>query len=282
MRRLLPAASLVLLAAIIFRVQTRMDVLRHALPPGYEMLYLPAGKYIKLTSLGYQQIFADVIYLWSIQHTTNEAVPDRFARVEHVYEVINDLDPEYVDPYHIGAMTMVYEMNNIPMALRLLDRGMRNLPANWSIPMDAGFYAFMHARDFDLAVHYFDIAMQRPGAPSVLRRLRADMYRRKGDIQTARDFWHDVLEGTTDERERRIAYNHFFDLSQETDLRVLRKAIEAYTTARGHRPARLSRLKEDGFIAEVPTNPEGAEYIYDPRSGEVSPPSPFNLNRRVQ
>lgn len=282
MRRLLPAALLVLLASTIIRVQTKMDMLRHTLPPGYELLYLPAGKYVKLTSLGYQQVLADVIYLWSIQHTTNEAVPDRFARVEHMYEVISDLDPEYVDPYHIGAMTMVYEMSDIPMAFRLLDRGIRNLSDNWSIPMDAGFYAYMEANNFDLAVHYFDIAMQRPGAPSVLRRLRADMYRRKGDLETARDFWHEVLEGTTDERERRIAYNHYFDLSQEVDIRRLRNAIEAYTTAKGHRPAHLSRLKTDGFLADVPTNPEGEEYIYDARTGEVSPPSPFKLNRRVQ
>lgn len=271
-----------MLAACVFLVQQRMDVVRRDLPPGYEVLYLPTGKHVKLLSFGYQQLLADVVYLWSIQYTTDPRVPDRFERVEHMYEIINNLDPLYSDPYHIGAMMMAYEMNNVPMALRLLDRGIRNLPQNWNIPMDAGFYAYMQLHDYQRAIRYFDAAMQRPGAPALLRRMKADMYQRQGDIETARDYWHEIYTEATDERTRRIGYNHYFDLSQAVDLRTLRRAIAAYSAAKGHHPSRLARLKEESFLAEIPRNPDGEEYLYNPRTGDVQPPSPFRLNRLIE
>ncbi len=269
-----------LLAALVYRTQVRMDDLRKRLPPGYGVLYLPSGKYLEYASLGYSAVLADVIYLWSIQYTMDVNTPERYERVEQMYKVINDLDPRYPDPYQVGAMTMVYEMNDLPMALRLLDRGIQRVPDNWSIPMDAGFYADVEGKDYDLAIRYFNTALARPGAPSELLRLRADMYRRKGDLQTARDVWGDVYRKARDERTRRIAYSHYYDLVQEVDLAGLRKAIAIYQQSRGHWPASLDRLVSGGLLGGIPRNLDDKEYRYDPRTGEVFSPEPFKLNRR--
>lgn len=279
MRRLLLVAIFGLLGSEVYRSQIALEEIRKTMPPGYEIMYLPSGKYLIAVSLGYRQVLADLIYLWSIQHTTNPRVPDRFERVEHMYRIIADLDPDYIDPYHIGAMTMVYEMGDLPMAFRLLDRGIENLPHNWSIPVDAGFYAYMQARDYDLAIKYFEIAMAR-NAHVAVRRLHAHMFERKGDLRRSRDFWREIYESAPDERTKRISYNHFFDLSQEVDLDTLRNAIVAYTAKSGHRPANLSRLVEAGILRELPVNPEGDAYLYDSRSGEVKPAKPFRLVKR--
>lgn len=280
MTRLLRLSVVLLLAALVYRTQVRMDDLRRRLPPGYGVLYLPSGKYLEYASLGYSTVLADILYLWSIQYTTDVNTPDRFDKVEHMYRVITDLDPRYPDPYQVGAMTMVYEMNNLPMAFRLLDRGIERIPDNWSIPMDAGFYAYMQGGDYDRAIRYFDTALARPGAPSLLLRLRADMYSRKGDRQTARDVWGEVYRTAPDERTRRIAYNHYFDLTQDVDLESLRNAIAIYARSWGHHPASLERLVSDGFLRGLPRNLDDQEYRYDPRSGEVFSPETFKLRRR--
>ncbi|MEW6364563.1 MAG: hypothetical protein AB1714_07975 [Acidobacteriota bacterium] len=280
MARILVCAVMVAQVALIYRLQLRIDGLRAHLPAGYEVLYLPTGKHIQLLSFGYQQLLADVIYLWSIQYTGDTEAPDRFARVEHMYTVISDLDPNYVDPYQVGAMMMVYEMGDLSMAFHTLDRGIKNLPNNWQIPVDAGFYAFIEARNYDLAIHYFRIASERPGAPGVVRRMLADMYRRKGDLATAVAFWEELYRSAPDADSRRIAYNHYFDLTQVLHVKILRQAIDAYSAVYGHRPARLSRLVDAGLLRELPRNLEGSEYLYDPRTGEVKAPAPFKLNRR--
>ncbi len=280
MRRIFAFAFFSLLATCIFRVQAMLDVLRKDLPAGYEILYLPSGKYLQLLTFGYQGVFADFVYLWSIQYTTNLEDPDRFKNIEQMYKIINELDPQYVDPYQIGAMEMIYELRNPEMAFRLLDRGIRNLPNNWSIAMDAGFYAYMQEKDYDRAVKYFDIALSCPDAPTLIHRLRADMFRRKGDLVTARNFWGEIYKTAVDERTKRISYNHYFDLVQDVDIAQLRHAIDAYTTATGHRPARLSRLIEEGFLQQLPRNLEGEDYLYDPRTGKIDPPTPFKLNRQ--
>ncbi len=109
---------MLLQGALIYGLQLHIDGLRASLPAGYEVLYLPTGKHIQLLSFGYQQLIADIIYLWSIQYTGDTEQPDRFARVEHMYTVIGDLDPNYTDPYQVGAMIMVYELGDLPMAFR--------------------------------------------------------------------------------------------------------------------------------------------------------------------
>jgi len=280
-RRLLWILVLSLLGAGVYHNQIHIDELRKDLPPGYEILYLPTGKHLRLLTFGYSSFLSDIFYLWSIQHTTTIANPDHVRDVEKIYQVINELDPLYVDPYQIGAMTMVYEMGDLPLAFRLLDRGIKSIPDNWYLPMDAGFYAYLHAKDYALAIRYFDEALRRPGAPPVLRRLKADMYRRKGDLETARDFWGEIYRTATDEHSRRVAYNHYFDLTQETDIAEVRRAVEAYRGSRGHWPARLLRLVDEGFLAALPKNLNGEDYRYDARTGEVSPASPFKLDRRA-
>jgi hypothetical protein len=61
----------------------------------------------------------------------------------------------------------------------------------------------------------------------------------------------------------------------------LRRAVEAYRASRGHWPARLSRLVDEGFLAALPENLDGEDYRYDARTGDVSPASPFRLDRRA-
>ena len=57
------------------------------------MLYLPSGKYLRVVSLGFPQVLADMIYIWSIQYYGNYEAEDRFKYLEHIYGgVISELE----------------------------------------------------------------------------------------------------------------------------------------------------------------------------------------------
>ena len=65
------------------------------------------SKYLRVASLGYASVAADVLYLWSIQYYSNFQIEDRYKYVDHIYSgVITELDPHYFDPYWIGAMIL--------------------------------------------------------------------------------------------------------------------------------------------------------------------------------
>jgi tetratricopeptide (TPR) repeat protein len=243
---------------------------RASRPPNTPILYLPSGKYMKITSLGCPEVMADLIYIWSIQYYSNYERADRFKYLEHIYGgVISELDPRYVDPYLVGAMIMTVEAGENEMALRLLDKGIAANPGEWILPFDAGFLCYDTLHDYPRAAAYFEKAMNLPGTPTVVRRLHAEMYNKMGDKRTSLEFWKEVAAGAESSYVRDVSRMHVHDLSIEVDLETLRGAVAAWRAQRGGNPPSLEALVEAGLLTRVPLDPEALPYLYDARTGEV-------------
>jgi tetratricopeptide (TPR) repeat protein len=281
-RRTRPAVVLLLVAlGIVVISQYWLSIRPLPTDPAGRLLYLPNGRFLRVASLGYPTFLADLIYLWSIQHYGTYREQDRFLYLEKVYgEVIAQLDPRYVDPYLVGALILVVEKGDVQAGLRLLDQGMEANPDEWILPYEAGFWAYDTAKDYELAARYFHQATQIPGAPPSTRRLHAEMFNKRGDKKTSLALWREVLETAEDQKVLAIAANHVHDLTLETDLGRLQEAIAAFRRARGVNPPELASLARAGILDEVPADPDGNSYEYDPRTGEVRPVIQFRLRRR--
>jgi tetratricopeptide (TPR) repeat protein len=236
-----------------------------------ELLYLPNGKYMKLASLGQAALLSDLVYLWAIQYYSNYNREDRFEFVEHVFsDVIAELDPHNVDPYWLGAMILSVEAHDDEAALKLLDKGFANNPDEWILPYLAGWTAH-HAGMYKRASDYFDLAAGVPTAPPVVLRLRAGMIKRMGDVEEALALWTEVVEDPRcDEKSRRIAARQIRELTVRWQLKMLQDAVDRFRTQNGHNPRRLEDLVNVHYISSLPIDPDGAEYLYDSRTGEVS------------
>lgn len=235
------------------------------------LLYLPSGRYLKVASLGYDELLADVLYLWSIQYYSNYDIADRYVYLEHIYkDVITELDPRYLDPYLIGAMIMSTESQDPEMALRLLDKGIAKNPDQWILPFEAGFLCYQTLRDYPRASRYFEQAAAVPGVPPIVQRFKAEMTRRAGDIRASLKEWAGIYDAATDDYVRTIAWKHVHDLRVQVDLEDLTAAIAAYRDRFGRAPDGLAQLRTAGLLAEIPRDPEGRDYVYEPRSGRPS------------
>jgi tetratricopeptide (TPR) repeat protein len=278
-----PSAAILLVVALALIGLSQSWLEAHPLPrePGHRLLYLPNGRFLQVASLGYPTFVADLLYLWSIQHYGSVRTGDRFQYLEHIYsEVIARLDPDFVEPYLVGALILVAEKGDVEAGLRLLDQGMEANPEEWILPYEAGFWAYDTARDYDRAAAYFKRAMEIPGAPPSTRRLYAEMHNKKGDKETSLALWRQVLEGATDPRVLAIAANHVHDLALEVDLMRLTAAVDAYRQQHGANPASLAALVAAGLLSTVPADPDGDNYRYDRGTGTVSAASSFKLRRR--
>lgn len=240
-------------------------------------LYLPSGKYLKALVLGYENIAADILYLWSIQRYSHYEKEHRFLYLEHVYNMITDLDSHYIDPYLIGALTMAREGSDYERAFKLLQKGMRNNPDEWILPLDAGFYALQDLRDYSKAIDYFMKASEIEGCPPEVDRLIAGAFQRVGDKVSSLKFWLDIYNSATDEWIKEMSYNHIYDLKIAIDLEMLQRAIDHYKEKKGRLPPSLFALVREGFLREIPTDPDGRSYRYDRSSGVVSVASEFKL-----
>ncbi|MFQ5720813.1 MAG: tetratricopeptide repeat protein [Acidobacteriota bacterium] len=250
-------------------------------PEETALLYLPSGRFLQAAALGYRTFLADLIYLWSIQYySTYTEGTDRFRFLEHIYgTVIPRLDAKYVDPYLVGALITVVEKHDLEGALRLLDQGIAANPEAWILSYEAGFWAYDVGHDYDRAARYFERALASPGAPAHTRRMRAEMFNRKGDKETSLYLWSEILSTADDDRVAAIAEKHVHDLTIDVDIARLEKAIDAYRQRRGRPPLRLAALVRDRLIDVVPLDPDGVPYAYDPSTGKVTSATPFRLRR---
>lgn len=236
-----------------------------------ELLYLPNGKYLRLASLGHPSLAADLVYLWAIQHYSGYERGDRYRYVEHVFRnVIPDLDPRYLDAYAIGSLVLSVETRDVDAALRVLDRGIAENPGEWLLPWMAGWECH-HAGLRDRAIAYFDRAVNVPGAPSQILRHRAGMVDRAGDLVGAYNLWRELYDDPeSDPATRAIAERRMIDLHVRIDLEALSGAVRAFRSGAGRNPRAIHELVHVGLLPEVPRDPNGATYVYDPATGAVS------------
>lgn len=266
---LLLVAFLLASAAAFTALKVRTDKVVRRKLPGSSIIYIPSGKFLKYAAFGYRALAADAIYLWAIQYYSTPTIDDRFDHLDHVFAIINELDPRYQDPYEVGALIAVQEARNPAAAFAILDRGAANNPDQWVYPFNAGHVAMMTLKDFPLAEKYFERCMKIPGAPEFVERLRANAIFKKGDLRTSWETWLDIYKRAPDERTKKIASNHIYNVKATIDAAALEDAVAKYRERFGHLPADLGTLVRTGFVREVPKDLDGKDYIYDPDTGDV-------------
>ena len=237
--------------------------------PGASIIYVPSGKFLKYATFGYRALAADLLYLWAIQYYSTPTIDDRFDHLDHIFAIINELDPRFQDPYEVGALIAVQEARDLRAAFAILDRGAANNPDQWVYPFNAGHVALMTVKDYPLAEKYFEQTMKIPGAPDFVERLRANAMFKKGDLETSWETWLDIYKRAPDERTKKIASNHLYNVKATIDGTALEAAAAKYRDRFGRFPADLATLVRTGFAAELPKDLDGNDYVYDPATGKV-------------
>jgi len=272
-------ASLLLASVVHYRLHKQYDIQNVLIS---QMLYLPSGKYLKPATFGYYGVAADFIYLWSIQYYGDPGFHPQMEYLKHTYDIITELDPQYLDAYQTGALFMFSEGRNPKAGLQLLDQGLERNPKQWIFPLDAGFYCIMRLRNEKLAAEYFAKAAKIPGANSLAKRALASAQFKLGDKVSALELWKEVFETAENATIKQTAYQQIYELRVLIDLDVMRSAIQEYEKQFGRPPLNLDQLVSRGYLKAVPEDPDGNAYDYDTRTGLVRYPKQLTLYRKYQ
>jgi len=264
---------LIMSLALFMGLKIKLDSIPREKIPGSSIIYVPSGKYLKFATFGYHSLLADLIYIWSIQYYSNYFIKDRFKYLDHIFSIISELDHQYLDPYELGAIIAVYEARDFDTAFKILDRGLEKNPSQWIFPFEAGHYAQMVLKDFKLAQYYYKKTMEIEGAPPIARRLFANAAFKLTDYQTAWEHWLEIYQTAEDDRIKKIASNHLYQVKATMDIEKIQEAIKKFKQKYGRNPTELAQLVRARFLDSIPIDLDDQDYLYNPQTGEVKPPS---------
>ncbi|HWC50889.1 MAG TPA: hypothetical protein VG453_04355 [Nitrospira sp.] len=234
-------------------------------------LYLPDGEYLKIASLGYRELIADLLWIQSIQVMGEKKVSESSGRwLYRALDVITTLDPKFVRAYEAGGLALTTLVVLPEESNRLMMKGMRHNPAEWKLPFLIGINYYYELYDDAKAAEYMAQASRLPGAPSSLATLAANLYVSGHSPQQAVNLLTALYEEATDDSAKQLLEVRLKIVLTERDLQLLEQAINRYRMQNGQFPPTLEALVRAGLLSALPVEPSGGRYLYDAKSGAVS------------
>ncbi|MCC7203286.1 MAG: hypothetical protein IT393_11585 [Nitrospirae bacterium] len=231
---------------------------------------LPKGEYLKAAVIGYEQLTADIIWLQVVQVIGDDTVtPDGYEWIYHALDVVTTLDPKFDYAYQLGGITLSALGNAPEKSNALLYKGMRENPDVWQIPFYIGFNNFFYLNEYGKAAEYMARASELPGHPEYLPKLASRLYVQAGDPDVALDFLLKMYKESGDDKVRITLDRRIKEVTVERDALFLEEAIKKYKAVFKAYPERLIELVERGIIVELPAEPLGGYYYFNPEDGRV-------------
>jgi hypothetical protein len=285
---LLLAAAVGLQTHLLHRHLTRVQ-----LPTTAETVWLPPAPVTAVLSFGFDRLVADLLWLQVIQYYGGKLLAKdvHMPNLWPYFDTITTLDPDFDEAYFFGSYLLADDLDRPDLALSLLDRGRRHRltapgsdgPASpdrlerteaWRFPYQMAFIHSFYRHDNAEASRYFHMAAQTAGAPDICLRLAAALSEQTGQRETARRMWAIVYQTAKDSYTRTRAEAALLRLKAEGDVEDLQRAVTAFREQNERWPDSLAELVELEWLGEVPRDPNGKAYGYDPAAGTVSPPAP--------
>jgi tetratricopeptide (TPR) repeat protein len=247
-----------------------LDQQRAAAPKLQRFMYLPQGEYLRIAVLGYRQVVADLLWIQAIQAMGERKVTEEAGHwLAHALDVITTLDPRFVRVYEAGGIALTTLVVLPEESNRLLKKGIWYNPEAWKLPFYLGFNYYFELHDDQKAAEYIARASRLPGAPDFLVGFAVRLYASARTPQDGIDFLAQMYAQTSDDNVKRALERRLKEVVVERDLQLLEEAIGRYRKLYKRAPARLEELVGPGLLRELPHEPFGGRYLYDPQTQSV-------------
>jgi tetratricopeptide (TPR) repeat protein len=255
--------------ATVWRLQQKIDVQFAALHEERDEMLLRSGKLVKLLSLEYSPLMANLYWTRVVQYY-GEKQRTHDPNLEELWPLLDattTIDPQLLIPYRFGS-TFLSEpkprgAGRPDLAVRLIERGIKENPEYWRFYQDLGNIYYFDLKDYDKASEAFRIGGEKPGAHFWMKSMAAKIAAEGESLETSLLLWKDIYETAKDPDVRKNAGIHIQLLNAELDCKRIDSLVDEYTKRHGRRPSRISELVQAGLLPRVPVDPVGHPYVLD-------------------
>jgi hypothetical protein len=228
---------------------------------------LPNGKALRVGSLGFERLVADLFWLRTVYYVGDPRTGDvGYPAAEGLAHLVTDIDPSFESVYVLMNSVLSGLRMDADAAIRLLEKGTRHSDY-WRIYFLLGFNHFMEKGDYLAGAHWIEEAAKR-GGPPYLPLLASRLYSQAGDPDTALAFLATRLQQERHPALREQLQKRMTDVWITRDLDRIDAAIVTYRELRGSDPIDVAALVREGLLEREPRDPRGEHYAI--RSGRAT------------
>ncbi len=251
----------------IWRLQHSIDAERASLGEERDDVLLRSGKLVKLMSLEYAPLLADIYWTRVVQYYGNKHVR-RQANLELLWpllDITTTLDPNLLISYRFGAIFLSQAApagaGRPDLAVQLIQRGIQANPEYWRLYEDLGFVYYIDLKDYQKASEAFLEGSKNPNALPWMKVMAAKIAAEGESFETSAFLWKDIYDSTRDPEIKKNALMHLQLLKVREDCKQLDALADEYARRYGKRPARMSEMVSAGLLHGIPGDPLGFAYI---------------------
>jgi hypothetical protein len=254
--------------ATIWRLQQKIDVQYASLQQEQDALVLRSPKLVKMLSLEYAPLMADVYWTRAVQYYGNEHQRHnmKLELLWPLLDITTTLDPNLLPAYRFGAMFL----SDAPprgagrpdLAIGLLERGIRENPDYWRLYEDLGFVYYFDLKDYAKAAEAFHEGSKKNGANLWMKIMAAKIAAEGESLETSTFLWKEVYDTATDPLVKENAKSHLQLLRVREDCRQIDLLADEYEKKLGRRPTTLRELIQAGLLHALPVDPDGYAYEF--------------------
>ncbi|HEX4546472.1 MAG TPA: hypothetical protein VH110_08930 [Candidatus Acidoferrum sp.] len=266
----------------IWKLQHQIDAQHASLRHDQDDLLLWSPKLVKLMSLEYAPMTADVYWTRVVQYYGNKHVRKQ-ANLELLWpllDITTTLDPNLLPAYRFGAMFLSQKApagaSRPDLAVKLIQRGILENPDYWRFYEDLGFIYYFDLADYPKAAEAFLEGSKKPGAQLWMEVMAARISAEGESFETSLFLWNDIYQTTSDPLVKENALRHLQLVRVKEDFKQLNALADQYEKRFGRRPTRMSELVQGGLLRGIPGDPLGYAYVFGPEGkAELSLDSPL-------
>ena len=236
-----------------------------------EVVYLPDARLLRPLVLGYDNVLADLLWFRTISYFGGHFETDRsYPWLARMCDLVTDLDPRAEHVYRFAGLILPWEANEADEGIRLLEKGVRNLPDAWELHYYLGMSRYFFKDDPDAAARDLGTAARLPGAPPLVARLAAVMHGRASNPATTVQFLRELLKNAETEQMREVLTSSLQDAEFGLAAAAIDGAVDRYRQKFGALPPSLGALFTSGIASgQLPPDPFGGQWELDQATGRV-------------
>jgi hypothetical protein len=252
----------------IWRLQHGIDAQRAALSQEQDDILLRSGKLMKVVSLEYAPLMADIYWTRVVQYYGNKHVRGQ-ANLELLWpllDITTTLDPNLLIAYRFGGVFLAQRAptgaGRPDLAVKLIQHGIQANPEYWQLYEDLGFVYYFDVKDYQKASEAFLEGSRKPGAQVWMKVMAAKIATEGASYETSVFLWKDIYETSKDPEIKENAQMHLKLLRVQDDCKRLDALAEEFAKRYGRRPKRMSEMVQAGYLRGLPVDPDGFAYVF--------------------